>query len=285
MSDQPPTRAQLAAAASLTAVLVAYASLGPLRLHVALPVAWRALAETWPPVLGSKTDFLSNVLLQVPVGFLIAGALAADRPARRWIAAGAALVLGCVLAIAIEIVQVSVPSRTPQSIDVVAETMGALGGAVAWMLAGDVLLAVVRRWWQRQGSPWLAAWLIYTAVWTLWQWVPFDFTIRPAEIAGKLRAGMIALGPLHEPPHVVILAGAIAILAAWPVGVAAERALDGRPRSWAVLVAGAWIVLTAVGQVAVLSRSTSAVSIVAAIAGSTLGVLFTTPRAMPRVVG
>lgn len=284
MSDVPPTRAQLAAAASATAVLVAYASLGPFRMHVGLSIAWRVLAETWPPLIGSKTDFLSNTLLQAPLGFLVAGAIAADRRSRRAAAVVVTALLCAALAVAIELAQVSIPSRTPQLIDVVAETIGAVAGAVCWTIAGDALLAIVRRWWEARGGPVLAALLIYVTGWTLWQWVPFDFTIRPAEIAGKYRAGMVAVSPPHELPSLMLATVVLAALAGAPIGVAALRALHNRSRWWAVLASVAWVMAVAGGQIAVLSRSTSLLSFVAAIAGSAVGVFVATTAFLPRLV-
>jgi VanZ family protein len=285
VSDVPPTRLQLAAAASVTAVLITYASLGPLRMHVGLSIAWRVLAETWPPLIESKTDFFSNVLLQAPLGFLAAGAIAADRPKRRGIAVGLTALVCAALAVAIELAQVSIPSRTPQLVDVVAETIGGVAGAVCWTVAGDALLAIVRPWWRARGGPVPAALLIYVACWTLWQWLPFDFTVRPAEVAGKYRAGMIAFSPPREPPVIMLVTGVLACLAAVPIGLAALRALgDNTSRVRAVLASVAWVLAVAAGQTAVLSRATSLLSFVAASVGCALGVFLATTAVMPRLV-
>jgi VanZ family protein len=285
VSEGPPTRTQLAAAASATAALITYASLGPFRMHVGLSIAWRVLAETWPPLIGSKTDFLSNLLLQAPLGFFLAAAIAADRRSRRAVAVGVTALVCAALAVAIELAQVSIPSRTPQLIDVIAETIGAIAGAVCWTVVGDTLLAIVRRWWEARGGPLLGALLIYVAGWTLWQWLPFDFTLRPAEVAGKYRAGLIAFSPPHEVPAIMLVAVVLAALAAAPIGIAALRALgDSRPRSWAVLASSAWVVVVAGGQLAVLSRATSLLSFVAAIAGCAVGVFVATTALMPHSV-
>jgi VanZ family protein len=281
----PPTRAQLGAAACVTAVLVAYASLGPLQVRVGPAIAWRVLIHTWPPVIGSKTDFLSNVLLQAPLGFLLTGAIAADRPSRRWFAVQSAAVLCAALAVAIELMQVSVPSRTPQLIDVVAETIGAIGGGACWILGGDTMLAIARRWWQARGGPWFATLLTYVAGWSLWQWLPFDFTIRPAEVAGKYHAGLIVFSPPHQWPGLAITAIVVAALVATPIGIAADRAFDrGAPRSWPVLGAVTWVLFVAAGQLAVLSRTTTLVLFVASAIGSVAGVFLTAASVTRRVI-
>jgi len=283
VSESPPTRAHLAVAASLTAALIMYASLGPFQLRVGLAIAWRVLAGTWPPFIGSKTDFLSNVLLQAPLGYLVAGAIAADRRSRHVVAVAATAVLCAALAVSIELAQVSIPSRTPQLIDVVAETIGAVAGAVCWTLIGDTLLRRVRCWWQAHGGRGLAALLMYVAVWTLWQWRPFDFTVRPAEVAGKYHSGQIVVSP-RQLPLTIAVSVLLAALAAAPIGVAALRALPGNtPRARAMIVSVAWILVVAAGQVAVLSRITHLLFFAAAIAGSVGGVLVTTAR-LPRLV-
>ena len=62
--------------------LVVYASLVPLDEHpLSAREAWALLAASWPPAITSKTDFVANLILQFPFGFLLTGALARDRGA------------------------------------------------------------------------------------------------------------------------------------------------------------------------------------------------------------
>jgi VanZ family protein len=271
-----PTRSQFAAAASIAAALIAYASLGPFRIHVSLPMAWHVLSTTWPPVIGSKTDFISNVILQMPLGFLIAGAVGLDRPGRRALALTVAVLLGGGLALAIEIAQVYVPSRTPQFIDVVAETIGAFVGAIAWVIVGNPLVRVFRPWWRARGSLTLACLMIYVAAWTLWQWVPFDFTLRRSEVAGKYHLGMIVAFPRHVTLGSFVVRVLAAALLAAPVGIAANHAFGTRgSKALPAAIAVMWVLGVATGQLLVLSRSTTLALFAVAAAGSVAGVHLT----------
>jgi len=74
-------------------------------------------------------DVLGNVLLFVPLGLAVAGAVGAGRPpAARLAAAGGA---GAVLSLAVEALQLLVPGRATDVDDVIFNTLGALvGGAV-----------------------------------------------------------------------------------------------------------------------------------------------------------
>lgn len=74
-------------------------------------------------------DVLGNVLLFVPLGLAVAGAVGAGRsPAARLAAAGG---VGAGLSVAVEGLQLLVPGRTTDVDDVIFNTLGALvGGAV-----------------------------------------------------------------------------------------------------------------------------------------------------------
>src|SRR5688572_33075381 len=82
-----PTRRAYLAFAIAFMVFAVYVSLIPFKLHVvAWDVAWaefRAIAVTssWQAV--SRTNYLANILLFVPVGFCLTGALLLDRASRR----------------------------------------------------------------------------------------------------------------------------------------------------------------------------------------------------------
>ena len=90
------------------------------------------LHHEWLPlwVSFSLIEWLSNVLMFVPVGFL--GAFALPQRARRWLL----LLAFCASALIELIQQMSLPGRTPSVADVVANTLGAaLGMALAYLPA------------------------------------------------------------------------------------------------------------------------------------------------------
>jgi VanZ family protein len=280
-----PGRGHFAIAALVCATLIAYASLYPFAPRlVPWQIAWRIVMSSWPPAIGSKTDFISNVLLQTPLGFLIAGALAVDRPTRRAGAVLGAVVSCAALALVLEMAQVSIPARSPQFTDIVAETLGGLAGASVWVAIGDRGLALVRSWWQVHGSRLLAWLLVYAAAWAVGEWMPLDVTIRPAEVAAKYRAGLVTLRPATSNAMHGALLVAASLLLAWPLGRAARLGVGDRPHAQreAVLLTSAWILAVGAGQLAVLSRESDLLLMLCALVGGALGVFL--PRRIDRSV-
>src|SRR5262249_34695427 len=138
-----------------------WGSLFPFDFHA---VPWRdAVASFWEPWTvpvsrWSVSDFVSNVLLFVPIGLFAMGALdrraGAERGVRGLSQGGAAagradafalqrvaiaLAGSIVLSTSIELAQAFVSWRTPSVVDVGAETLGAACGVAMWAIAGQAL--------------------------------------------------------------------------------------------------------------------------------------------------
>lgn len=129
----------LVLAASLLVVLaltVGPAATAPLRLFDALAGALAQAAGRRPPTL-NESEALANVLLFVPLG--MAGALLLRRHTG-WLVVG----LGA-LSLAIEVLQSTLPDRTPSYRDVVLNSAGALIGVVSVLLVRGVRRATSRR--------------------------------------------------------------------------------------------------------------------------------------------
>lgn len=93
------------------------------------------------------SDVLGNVLLFVPLGALLAGALAGRRdrsgaserhPALRLFSATG---LGALLSVAIEVVQLRIPGRATDVDDVIFNALGTLVGASALLVAERVMVS------------------------------------------------------------------------------------------------------------------------------------------------
>jgi VanZ family protein len=121
---------------------------------------WKAEIERrveWQiPSRGGIRDTVGNVLLFAPVGFGIAGILAARgmRPSRT-VAAVSIAAVG--LSTVIEVVQLLIPSRDPSAADVVANAVGGLLGAAAFHMFGGAVLWVLARLTAERGSETLSA--------------------------------------------------------------------------------------------------------------------------------
>ncbi len=245
----PVTRLRLALATVAFAGLVIYASLVPLVERPSSAAAtWALLLASWPPTVTSKTDVAANVILQIPFGFLMAGAIARGRVKWQGVAVVFTTLAAALLAFAIELAQGMFSARTPSTSDVLAESIGALLGALAWMGAGEKLGAFADYRWRELRSPALLLLGGYLTVWTLWQWLPFDFTLRLPELAHKYRAGLMSLRP-HGDVDIDTLttlqAAARQWLLAFPMGAAAWLTVrrQRRRRTDAAILIGCGVTL------------------------------------------
>ena len=135
-----------------------YGSLVP--LHYA-PISWAEAATRFARIrylalgVDSRADFVSNILLFVPLGFLFMGALRAQRLGiAGTIIAGIAVAVGCaLLSVAIEFTQEFFPPRTVSINDIVAETAGGLIGIGIWCAIGHALTAWLNRFARERERP------------------------------------------------------------------------------------------------------------------------------------
>lgn len=193
---QLPRRPMLLAAVAYTAFVV-YGSLVPLEYR-ALPLgeAFARFGEI--PYLnlgiGSRADWVANILLFVPLAFVWLGVLWHRWSAAMRIVASLGVWLAAVaLSFGIEFTQLFFPQRTVSQNDILAETLGAALGIAAWWLVGPRLV----RWvgGLRGGSePWdftRRVLYVYLAGLFLYNVLPLDLTLSPVELWHKLREGRL----------------------------------------------------------------------------------------------
>jgi glycopeptide antibiotics resistance protein len=271
-------RGVYAAGAFLFVAFAVWGSLFPFEVRPLPPAdalslflsAWQTGPASW-----SRADFASNVILFIPIGlFLCATVDTAGPRHRRW-SAPMALVLAVLLSTVLEFAQALVPSRTSSIVDVLAETLGAGAGLMLWRLTArsiDRNVADAYRF-VRRASYADRALLAYCALFGLAWLLPFDFTLRPNEIADKFEHKRLLLPFSPSPdaisPAMLILTCALSI----PIGVAAMRLGGGgrRPISTTVLLTVPALVALEAAQVTVFSRTTDATASIAAIAGVLAG--------------
>ena len=185
--------------------LAVYGSLVPLApVEMEWPVAFarfRFILQQ-PLSLASRSDWVTNVLLFVPIGFLGTGLALGARPGDWRRGAGIVLVVvtSAALSLAIEFAQLWVEGRTSSQNDVVAETLGALFGATAWLLLGPLLIAWLSRFTgaarpRERVERVLEA---YVALVVLYMLLPLDLTLRPAELVDKWQDGRINVVPFAD---------------------------------------------------------------------------------------
>ena len=260
------TFAWLAVAAMAFAV---YVSLMPFNLRA---VPFGAALEQFTfvvttPTTGrvSRTNFLANLLLFVPIGFALAGALLVDR---RWqlarLARAVTIALGGALLVSLtaEFLQIFAPGRVPARSDIEAQAVGCLAGITAWLVAGQWLTGWLRAAPSRSGTGRAAKVLTaYAAVWIVVNLAPFDFTFDLGELAQRVRSGLITVMPfagMARPTSRMVWDVVISVLSAIPLGALGGTAAShhGRRRvGRGVLVGGAIVLGVEAVQVFIASHA------------------------------
>jgi VanZ family protein len=262
----------------LAASFAAYISLIPFDFHSLSADALRRALSSLETGISSRANFLANIVLFVPVGFLGAGAF--GRPsARLW---RVLVVLGAAGAVsfAIEILQVFVPGRTPSLADVGAQIGGAVAGYALWWLTGEEVLRWADRLRRGQLVSSTSTLLTgYAVCRTISQLLPLDVTVSLGTLAHKYRAGGVRLIPFADvsgavealPDAVVsaLLAVPIGMLAA--VGWTRPGTRRGPGSAW--LAATAFLALVEAAQVFVVSRVADVTDVLTGAAGAALGVV------------
>ena len=182
-------------------IFVVYGSLVPFHYK---PLSWDETWTRWQAVrarplgMDSRTDFATNVVLFIPLGFLLVGTFAVKRD---WMVAvlAAVLVIPCCTALsaAIEFTQLWFPERVSSMNDVLAETIGAVLGSLLWIAYGCQITEYVESAWIASGPNNLAVKLLpgYLFFLVLIHVMPLDLTISPAEIYHKWKQGRVVLIP------------------------------------------------------------------------------------------
>jgi glycopeptide antibiotics resistance protein len=273
-------------------VLIAYGSLIPLTFEARSLGEIRTSIElaTDSAFVGiSRTDFVGNLLLFVPLGFLAAGVLKVNQT-RRWRrTAGvwlALAILASLFGASLELVQLFVKDRTLAVSDVLAQTLGANGGIALWAVLG----AATNRWLRslpiapsghracrlstsrrrirsvsRIGHVWIwAAAIIWITILACQQWAPFDFQRDPQYLRERLHR--LTVVPFehyyYRPLPLAIAEMTRKLIFGMPLGALlalnrrARRVSEQRLQAFGALVpAVVTIALIEVGQLFVPSRT------------------------------
>lgn len=259
---------------------VVYGSLVPLRM-VPLPLdeALRRFANTPMLQLGiaSRADLVANLLLFVPLAFLLREwLLGARRGAVAWLGSGLIALACMALAVGIEFTQVFFPARTVSLNDIAAESAGAVLGLLAHGLAAPRLRHWALGWWQAEGARPLAGRILqaYLLLLVLFAVMPLDLTISPAELYHKWQEGRIDLLPftdLAQDPVQALYDMAVDLLLWVPVGLLWRLSGQG---TGAVVLRGLLLAAVLEGlQLFVYSRVTSTTDVITGGLGCGLGAL------------
>jgi len=179
---------------------VVYGSLVPLRFR---PLPFEEAVASFRAIkylnlgIASRADWVSNILLFIPLAFLAMGVLDGQGKARRIIASAAVLLVLAALSGTLEFTQLFFPPRTVSINDIIAESVGAAVGVAAWWLWGQRVVAWLDGRQRTRGHFDIASRILwgYLAILFGYSLLPLDLTISPVEIFHKWRQGRMVLTP------------------------------------------------------------------------------------------
>ena len=259
-------------------VFVVYGSLLPFELHpLAFAAAWAKFQHI--PFLhlgeGGRADWVANLLLYMPVGFLVCAWLVGQsrRPLVLAIGMGLSVLFSAALAVGVEFTQEFFPQRTVSLNDIYAECGGGALGTVLWPFIGMRLTHLARTIFQGGRRARYAALIAYGLAYLALSLFPYDFLLSFDEWQRQLTSGNV--GWLFAPNcggdcWLKLVAEAFAVA---PFGMLAALAFGRRVSLALAAVAGLLLGVLIEGlQLSIVSGISQGASIASRGVGVMLGV-------------
>jgi len=281
----PPSRGSYLFAALGCTAIVIYGSLVPLHY---VPLSWAEAMARFRHVpyleigLHHRADWVSNILLFIPLTYLWTGVLTLNRRSRgwRWIAGVSVVSAAAVMSVALEFTQVWFPPRTVSQNDIIAETLGAVVGTLLWLGTGQATAEWLGRYSRHAHARRQIDWLLeaYFVAFLIYAVLPLDLTISAGELWAKFRDGHVTIVPFTDVGlswedlygvvrDVVVFIPIGMLLATWRMP--ADRPV--RTIGLTMLLGAAVAVAVESAQLLVLSRFTSSTDCVLGVLGAAIG--------------
>ncbi len=196
-SDYRRRQSRWLSAALIYFVFIAYGSLLPFdfTFHPGAEAWQRFLAMPYLTIdVQSRADWLANILLYVPLGFLASGAVALpEKPFVQRIPLLIIALLLCIgTAVLIEFTQVYFPPRTVCWNDMIAETIGSVIGFCLYFSIRKNLTGMVGTLNNGGENARRLALALYTTGYLVLSLFPYDFLLSRNELHWKLSTNMVA---------------------------------------------------------------------------------------------
>ncbi len=226
--------------------------------------------------LGSRADWVANLLLFIPLAFIWTALLVLGRGAPIRVLASVFVAGACVaLSLGIEFTQLFFPQRTVSQNDIMAESVGGLLGIVAWWSFGSKALAWYEGWHLSRAPADLAerlAWAYLVGIYA-YNLLPLDLTLSAVELFHKWREGKLHLIPFSalpaEPVEAIYELASDAALWAVLAVLWALKGAASRFSPWQMTLFSA--LLLEVMQLFVYSRVSDVTDLITAAVGGALG--------------
>jgi len=266
-------------------VFAVYGSLVPLQYHSVNLADAIEIFRNLPPLwvgMGTRADWVANILLFVPLTFFWLGALTCDRRvSAKVVAACLVVAVAAAAAVALEFTQIWFAGRTVSRNDIVAEILGGLVGAGVWLGAGQSIVAWLRLFSLDRRPRSRFVWLlqVYLLGFVIYSVIPLDLTISLTELYHKYKSGQVLLVPFsyhYDSPATVVYQFFADIAVFVPVGawIALTQRNPARSRSLVVVgIIGGGIIagLIEFAQLLVLSRFTDVTDVLLGTIGAGTG--------------
>lgn len=186
-------------------------------------VGWLRDTAWWRPARMRWGDALNNVLLFLPFGCLLHGALTFRRQTSSWVMMSVIMVLvvTAVQAMLNEFLQHWFPPRIPNPADVQANLLGAGLGILGWQIWATSWERWLSQLARAQLLPrsGLLALSLGLVVWVLWSLMPLEITLHPADLLRKISRGAIVWNPFSSSSWNLVTAQPVVSLVGLLMGV------------------------------------------------------------------
>ncbi|MBD9357746.1 VanZ family protein [Methylomonas albis] len=179
-------------------VFVVYGSLVPWQFNsLSLSDAWYRFQniQYYNQGISSKSDWATNILLFIPLAFLWLSAISFEQQlVGRCLSSILVLIASFLLCSTIEFTQLFFPPRTASLNDIVAESIGAVIGVLAWWIFGRKFIIWLEAW-QINKTRSISYLQIYLGGMFFYNVMPLDLSLSPIEFYHKWHEGRVILWP------------------------------------------------------------------------------------------
>jgi hypothetical protein len=241
--------------------------------------AWRIFRATPYLLNGSdqRADWIANLLMLIPLGFLATGAFWPHGKRRlRWLATCLALICCLSFVLVVKYFQLFVPPRTVSLNYIEAQGLGSLFGVLLFSASYNFLFSFFRGVFDRGLRPLVTLCAVYTVALLLFLLFPLDFVASADDLHARAAVlphmlfSVPGAGRSTTITALIVLADTASTV---PVGVL--LALLGKRRSLLSIVIAGFLMMVTVSLLTmlVLSANPSLLSVVYRTAGITIGAI------------